>query len=72
MTGKFAALMTAAALGLAFAMAVSVALSFALAAIRGISTSNWLGAAGAQAVGQAYGNALLSLALFAILGTAFR
>jgi ABC-2 type transport system permease protein len=71
MIGKFTALMTAAALGLALAMAVSVALSFALAAARGISTGNWLGAAGAQAVGRAYGNALLSLALFAILGTAF-
>ena len=68
MIGKFAALMTAAALGLA--LAVSVALSFTLAAIRGIPTSNWLGAAGAQTIGRTYGNTLLSLALFAILGTA--
>lgn len=70
MIGKVAALLTATALGLAVAMVASVALSFALAAARGISTSEWLGSGGAQSVGRAYGNALLSVALFAILGAA--
>lgn len=68
--GKLAALLTASALALAAAIAVSIALSFALAALRGISTTRWLSSAGTADVGRAYGNTLLTVALFATLGAA--
>jgi ABC-2 type transport system permease protein len=70
MIGKLEALLSATAIALAVALAASVALSFALAAIRGISTHEWLTAAGAGEIGRAYGNTLLTVALFAILGSA--
>jgi ABC-2 type transport system permease protein len=70
LVGKVAALLTASALALAAVFAVSIALSFALAAIRGISTTRWLSTAGATEIGRAYGNTLLTVALFAILGVA--
>jgi ABC-2 type transport system permease protein len=68
--GKLGALLAAAAIGLAAALVVSVAISFALAAIRGIPIHAWLTGAGWREVGRAYGNTLLTVALFAILGTA--
>jgi ABC-2 type transport system permease protein len=68
LAGKLAALLVASSLALAAALAASVALSFALAAARGISTANWLSSAGAGEVGRAYGNALLTVVLFAVLG----
>jgi ABC-2 type transport system permease protein len=68
--GKLAALFAACALALAVAMAASVGLSFALAGVRGISTSEWVASSsGAAEVARAYGNALLAVVLFAILGT---
>jgi ABC-2 type transport system permease protein len=69
LTGKLAALLAAAALAIVAALAASIALSFALAAIRGVSTTNWLTSSGAAEVGRAYGNSLLMVALFAILGS---
>ena len=68
LAGKLAALLVASSLALAAALTASVALSFALAAIRGISTAHWLSSAGAIELGRAYGNALLTVVLFAVLG----
>ncbi len=68
--GKLGALLVASALTLAVALAASIALSFALAAVRGISTTNWLTSSGAAEAGRAYRDTLLTVVLFAILGTA--
>lgn len=70
LAGKLAALLTASAVALAAALAASIAVAFALAAVRGISTANWISSSGAGEVGRAYGNALLTVAFFAVLGTA--
>jgi ABC-2 type transport system permease protein len=68
--GKLAALLVASALAVAGALAGSIALAFPLAHARGISTSRWLTADGFAEIGRAYGDTLLTVALFAILGTA--
>jgi ABC-2 type transport system permease protein len=70
LAGKLAALLVAVAAALAAALLASIALSFALAAARGISSDRWLTNAGIGAAGRAYGNALLTVALFAVLGAA--
>jgi ABC-type transport system involved in multi-copper enzyme maturation permease subunit len=67
--GKLSALLVACAIALAAAIALSIAFSFGLAAMRGISTADWVTSAGAGEVARAYGDTLLAVALFAILGT---
>jgi ABC-2 type transport system permease protein len=68
--GKLAALLVASAIAVAVALAGSIVLAFPLAHARGISTSTWLTADGFAEIGRAYGDTLLMVVLFAILGTA--
>ena len=65
-----AALLVASSLGVTVALAGSIATAFPLAHARGISTSRWLTADGLGEVSRAYGDTLLMVALFAIVGTA--
>ncbi len=68
LTGKALALLAATAAAVAAAEGLSMAVAIALAHLRGIDTTRWLGDAAISHAAAQYGDALLSCACYGLLG----